>query len=775
MNARNIACMIAAAAVVAALGLLVSFGADSPSSPNLARVDYPYENIGLGGGGGMYTPAISPVDPRLMFMSCDMGGLYRSVDGGSTWRFVHFRQFQGANFTKALFDPANVNVIYDYGGPWGAWVLMVSRDSGVTWKRLVTPEPWAGEKITALGIDRRDPRFLLVGTERSAWRSTDAGKTWASCRGVGGKIVGFHVPATGPSGNSRVVFAASEADLWRSNDSGAAWSSKTKGIEGDKLTGFCGGDDPAAQKSVLFVTMQSKAVKGAFTGGVFRSDDLGESWRSCMTADSGLNTRLGKVDEWGSGDIAQYYDVVMPRNQTSVVYVPCEGTGYHPPYHNTVYKSTDSGRTWNYVFNSDPRYPDFNCDAGWLKYDLGWGNDIASGLDVCDADPDVLLRTENGATFVTHDGGKSWQASYTRLAPGQKGPGKNAAWQSTGMEVTTNWNYFFDPFDHKKQYICYTDIGFARSLDGGDSWSHSAEGSPWSNTWYDMVFDPDTPGVIYAAVSSVHDIPHSTYTGEDRGKGPGGVCISTDFGKTWTASKGLPETPVTSICIDPKSPRGNRILYVTSWGLGVFKSTDSGKTWVNKSKGLAHPQNMRALLVRRAPSGNLYCAVGPLRVGSNFPTPGGIWKSTDGAESWTPINAQLKLGWQTGFAVDPTNENVIYSCAASGWSNRQGGVYKTTDAGKTWKQVFRDGSAGFPPDEIQAMFITMHPDDPKTLYLGDDGHGLFISKDAGETWRLVEGIPFASVHRVTFDPDDHSKIVVTTFGGGVCRGPAEGK
>jgi photosystem II stability/assembly factor-like uncharacterized protein len=341
------------------------------------------------------------------------------------------------------------------------------------------------------------------------------------------------------------------------------------------------------------------------------------------------------------------------------------------------------------------------------------------------------------------------------------------------MEVTTCWNYLFDPSDHDKQYICYTDIGFARSVDGGKSWIHSTDGSPWGNTWFDMVFDPAKPGVIYAACSAVHDIPHSTYTAERAEGGKGGVCISTDFGKTWKPSmQGLPESPICSICLDPTSPPDKRTLWVSSFGLGVFKSTDSGKTWTAKNKGLGSPKNMRALLVRRAESGNLYCAIGPLRVGSNFPVPGGIWKSTDGGDTWTCINAQLKLGWQTGFAVDPKNENVIYGCAASGWSNKQGGVYKTADGGKTWRQVWRDGSPGFTPNEVQVMFVTIHPDDSKILYLGTDGHGLWVSKDAGETWRLVDGIPFASVHRVTFDPADHSKIVVTTFGGGVWRGPA---
>jgi len=743
-------------AVLVVVGAIVAGGAltgkgtaaagGEKSGRALEKLTYPFENIGIGGGGGMFTPAVSPVDARLMFMSCDMGGLYRSIDGGLSWQFVHFRQMESATSTKVLFDPADVAVMYDYGGPYAAEKLMVSRDTGKTWKPLIENAPWA--------------------------RSTDGGATWRECRGVSGRVRAFHVAATGAKGaGERVVFAASETGLWRSDDGGERWVSKTSGLVGDKLTGFCGGDDTRAGKTVLFATMASKAQGGKFTGGIFRSDDLGESWKSCMGEASGLNVRLGKVDEWGQGEIAQYYDIAMPRGQTEVVYVAAEGTGYHPPYHNTIYRSADSGKTWKYVFSSDVRYPDVNVEPSWIKFELQWGNDPATGIDVSDRDPDVVLRTENGCTYVTTDGGKSWKSCYTKLAPGQAKAAKGSAWQSTGMEVTTNWNYFFDPTDHNRQYICYTDIGFARSLDGGNSWIYSAEGSPWGNTWYDMVFDPEKPGVIYAACSGVHDIPHATYTGDRGGLGKGGVSVSNDFGKTWAPMKGLAESPITSICMDPKSPAEARTFWVTSYGLGVFKSADGGKTWAAKNKGLGHAKDMRAILIRRAESGNLYCAIGPMREGSNFPVPGGLWKSTDGGDSWRPLNAELAIGWQTGFAVDPKNENVIYSLAASGWSNRQGGVYKTTDGGKTWNAVWRNGSPGFEPAEVQPMFIIVHPDDSRILYLGTDGHGLWVSKDAGATWRLVEGLPFASVHRVTFDPADHSKIVVTTFGGGVWRGP----
>ncbi|MHC4713548.1 MAG: WD40/YVTN/BNR-like repeat-containing protein, partial [Planctomycetota bacterium] len=478
----------------------------------LPEIEYPFENVGLGGGGGMYTPAVSPHDPRLMFMTCDMSGVYRSADGGVSWKILPFRQIKSARSMKITFDPNNPAVMYTYGGPEYAQTLQVSRDYGLTWKTLADRSRLPSEAILAMEIDRTDSAFLIVGDSKAAWISRDGGKSWLPCKGIGGRFVGFYV-IPGGKADARTVFAASEAGLWRSDDSGATWVSKTAGITGERLTGFCGGTDAETGETVLFCTIESQAEGGKFAaGGVFRSADLGESWQSLMTPESGLNVRFGKVDVYGDGEIAQYYGCDMASNRTDTVYVAARGTGYWPPRHNTVYKSTDSGKTWEFCFSSDARFEEKNVEIGWLKYDLSWGNDSATMIDVCDTNPDVVLRVENGATHLTTDGGKSWRAVYTSLAPDQKTRGKKHRWVSTGMEVTTTWHYFWDPLKPSRQFICYTDIGFGRSDDDGKSWVHSPNGSPWRNTFYDMAFDPDRPGVIYAACSNVHDIPHASHT-----------------------------------------------------------------------------------------------------------------------------------------------------------------------------------------------------------------------------------------------------------------------
>src|SRR5215469_7853812 len=67
-----------------------------PAGGQTTREPQTWMALGLGGGGAMYTPAISPADPKLMLLGCDMSGAYRSADGGRTWELIHYAQLTGS-------------------------------------------------------------------------------------------------------------------------------------------------------------------------------------------------------------------------------------------------------------------------------------------------------------------------------------------------------------------------------------------------------------------------------------------------------------------------------------------------------------------------------------------------------------------------------------------------------------------------------------------------------------------------------------------------------
>jgi len=729
---------------------------------------YSWTSVGLGGGGGMFAPAISPHDQNLMFVNCDMGGFYRTTDGGKSWRMVDFRMLQSNTRAKPVFHPVDPNVAY---APEAGDIsdLRVTRDRGVTWQPVTKGAPWGTAPVTALGIDRVDGATLLVGAGGRAYLSKDGGATWKDCEGPRGDMVAFHAVKRA-AGSSGVLFAASAEGIWRSDDGGATWKEKAAGLPWRDIRSFAAGDDASSGKTVLFVTIPSKAVGGKFAGGVYRSDDLGQSWRSSMG--DGLNIRLGRIDEWGSGDIAEYRWLAMSANQTQIVYVTALGTGYYPPYHDTVYVSRDSGKTWRYCLNGDLRFKDRNIELGWYTYDVMWDpGDHA--IAVCDANSDLAIHV-GGKLYLTDNGGISWRQAYTERAGGQGAPGKGQRWQSIGLEVTTTWDYVIDPHESNRHYICYTDIGFARSTDAGKTWTWSGGGGAWRNTCYMIACDGDRPGVIYGAWSTVHDIPHATHTTPESRRGPGGVCLSRDYGETWEPiSKDLPSAPVTSIVLDPTSPPDARVLYVTSIGYGVYRSADSGVHWTRKSNGLGVHGNMETYLVKRYHDGTLYCSITSARHESEFSTADtGLYVSTDGAETWRKMSAPAEVGWPCGFDVDPTDKRVAYMCASNWGPCRSGGLYKTTDAGRTWKRIFDAASSAYEGRGLESFFVRVKDDDSRIVYYSTGTQGLMYSADGGATWKPFRGLPFASIHRVTFDSLNPGMIYVTTFGGGVCHGPS---
>ncbi|HUV38182.1 MAG TPA: hypothetical protein VMY39_01140, partial [Planctomycetota bacterium] len=727
-----------------------------------------------------------------MFVSCDMSGFYRSEDGGQSWQLVDFRQTKSNTACPPVFHPTKPNVVYFAG--------KISEDAGKTWKPMVNPAPWRGQ-IQRMAVDPQQiglnpvVRIIVVGLADGAWISTDDSKTWSACEGVKGSVIGIFVDPSHRR-NSRSIVIGTSSGIYRSYDTGKTWHEKVNGLPWRDIRGFSGdthGPMTAALtfRSVLYCTIASRGENGALAGGIYRSIDLGETWQSAMGA--GLNTSLGRKDQWGSGEIPEYYRIAASGTR---VYVFARGTGYWPPFNDTIYRSDDGGKTWQPIVFYDFRFTDkraadykgpreMNFVHGWIPYTITWiwgGLPGRSGLHVNERNADVVLAASGGELFVTTDGGKLWRQVYTKYAPGQQPPvpipeERPGRWQSIGLEVTTTWNYRIDPHDHNRHFICYTDIGCIRSEDGGKTWTDSNKGTPWGNTTYDIVFDPARKGRVWAVMANVHDIPHWTYVHEEV-KGPGGVCVSDDSGVTWKVSNtGLPDAPATSIALDPTSPVGSRTLYCAVYGHGVFKSTDDGKTWKAINNGIDLKLNSHSWLIKRHPSGALYLCVtatrGPGRGGNTYPQPGALYKSTDGGETWTNILAGINLYWPGEFAVHPTDTNTIYLVVHTATRRENGGVYRTTDGGKSWQRFldnssFRDKGG---PNWATPLFITMDPDNPDTLYMGTDGHGLWISRDRAETWTQLEGLPFGNIHRVVFDPDDHGKVYITTFGAGVWVGP----
>jgi photosystem II stability/assembly factor-like uncharacterized protein len=723
-----------------------------------------WEPIGLSGGGAMFTPAISPADPKRMMVNCDMSAAYTSTDGGQHWQMINHAQLHSSTRCRPAFHPTDPDIIYAADGETG---LKLSQDGGRHWKSLGNlPADLRGE----IALDPGNPRDMLAGAGTGVFRSEDSGQTWTHCEGPQGDLLAFHFDLTSPI-VQRICFAATSEGIWRSDDGGKTWAIKTQGLPPGPILGFSGGSNAGAHLVILYCTVPSKVVDGKFTGGIYRSLDRGDTWQSALG--TGLNVETKAFDEWAMGPVAQYEHIVTNNAQPRTVYAFNSNTGIPPPHHATVYRSDDAGQTWRATFQADPRYPGCNMERDYtVAVDGQFYQDVPS-VAIDANDPNYLFLVTTGECYLTTNGGKTWTCGHTHQVPGTEAAGETPRWLCNGLVVTTTWNYYIDPFEPNRHYICYTDIGFARSLDRGKTWQWWAQKgrAPWNNTCYQLAFDPQTPGLIWGAFSTIHDIPNGNIIyGNHNSRGPGGVCVSTDFGATWQPSnQGLPLAPTTSVIVDPRSPKDARVLYAGLFGVGVFKSSDNGKTWVNKSQDLGSATNRRVTRVFLHADGTLFALVTALRQNGQFQSDGvGLYRSQDGGNHWTPISRSQPLLWPKDFTVDPHDSHVLYLSGCDTNGQQTGGLYRSRDGGATWQRLARKGSEHFGAyvSPTHRGWIYM------TLTEGAPGAGLWLSRDDGATWQPMEGLPFSNAQRVTFDPSDPNHIYVSTFGGSVWRGPA---
>jgi len=229
----------------------------------------------------------------------------------------------------------------------------------------------------------------------------------------------------------------------------------------------------------------------------------------------------------------------------------------------------------------------------------------------------------------------------------------------------------------------------------------------------------------------------------------GGVWKTTNAGTSWTPifdSEG--SFSIGCVTLDPNDPLTawvgtgeNNSQRSVSYGDGVYKSIDAGKSWTNT--GLENSMHIGKIVVDPRNSDVVYvAALGPLW------SPGGdrgLYKTSDGGKTW---KRALEISENTGvsdLAMDPRNPDVLYAAAYQRrrhvWTLIDGGpesaIYKTTDAGATWKKIVK----GLPNEDLGRIGLAVAPSSPDTVYAiveaaGDAG-GFFRSRDRGASWEKM--------------------------------------
>jgi photosystem II stability/assembly factor-like uncharacterized protein len=378
--------------------------------------------------------------------------------------------------------------------------------------------------------------------------------------------------------------------------------------------------------------------------------------------------------------------------------------------------------------------------------------------------PGIVFVTDLFRTYRTLDGGRHYAQVHSRPMGPQR-------WATRGLDVTTAYGVHVDPFDARRLFISYTDIGLFRSEDAGRSWTISCDGIPqrWRNTVYWMVFDPAERGLAWAALSGTHDLPRpKMWRTRDPATYLGGVGISRDGGRSWTPATGLPVGAVTHLLLGPRSAAGARTLYACLFGHGVYRTPDGGRTWTPKNSGL--PQRPFAWRLTQAPGGRLYLVVARRsergRLGDA--DDGAIYVSDDGAEHWTRLPLPAGTNGPNGLTVDSRDERRLYLAAwgvAHPDGDTGGGIFVSTDAGQRWRSSF---------DAAQHVYDVTEDPRTGTLYACGFDQGAWRSDDRGERWQRIPGYDFKWGHRVVPDPASPDRVYITTFGGSVWHGSAKG-
>ncbi|WP_423926547.1 WD40/YVTN/BNR-like repeat-containing protein [Candidatus Palauibacter sp.] len=253
------------------------------------------------------------------------------------------------------------------------------------------------------------------------------------------------------------------------------------------------------------------------------------------------------------------------------------------------------------------------------------------------------------------------------------------------------------------------------------------------------------PAVMGGRIADIAVHPHRSSTWYVAA-GSGGLWKTTNAGVTWDpVFEDQTVYSIGDVAIDPNNPG---VIWVgtgenvsgrhVGWGDGVYRSRNGGETWENVGlrdsqhigKILVDPRDSRVVLV--AAEGSLWAPGGDR----------GVYRSTDGGDSWTLVLGIDENTGVTDIEFAPGDPNVVYAAAYERrrkiWGHLAGGpnsgIYKSTDGGESWRRI----SAGLPTGDVGKIGLAVTPANPAVVYAtmeaGDDERGFYRSLDKGEGW-----------------------------------------
>jgi photosystem II stability/assembly factor-like uncharacterized protein len=580
--------------------IYVGSGEGLPLRPDLSVGDGVYKstdggrtwrNMGLRDGQQIGSVIVDPKDPNRVFVAVcghpfgpnQERGVFRSLDGGETWQKVLYKD-ENTGAIQVAFDPQNSNIIYAdlfevRHGPWenGQWQgpgsgLYKSTDGGATWRQLTKGLPTFAQGLgrIGIGISHSNPNIIYATVDASPqfggiYKSTDAGESWQKMSGesrLWGRGSDFAEIKPHPK-NPDIVFVANTAS-YKSTDGGKTW----KGFKGAP-----GGDDyhriwinPEHPDVMLFATDQGATI----------TVNGGETWSS-----------------WYNQPTAQMYHVITDNRWPYHVYSGQQESGSAAVASRGDYGAI-TWRDWRTVgvdeygyVAPDPLNPDITYGGRVTRYDWKTGQVQNIAPEALRSGKYRTLRTmpvifspvdkktlyfATNVLWKTLNGGQSWEIISPDLSREKYDVPANVGKYRTPEMATMPRRgviYTIAPSHHDLNTIWVgTDDGLIHvTRDGGRNWKNVTP--PELKSWMKVSlmdashFDNDT---AYAAINTLRldDLrPH--------------IFRTRDGGRTWQRIvNGIPNGTIVNVVREDPQRKG--LLYAGT-EQAVYVSFDDGEHW----------------------------------------------------------------------------------------------------------------------------------------------------------------------------------------------------
>lgn len=548
----------------------------------------------------------------------DGGGIFRSDDGGLTWRASGLA---GQAVRTLVQAPSNPEVLVA-GTLEG---VFSSQDSGATWQRISPESNRELRNIDSLAVDPRRPETIYVGTFHLPWKTTDGGRTWTSIHSGmidDSDVMSFLVDRTNPAR----VFASACSGIYRSDNGGLLWK-KVQGI-------------PFSARRTHVLAQDAERTGTIYAGtteGLWQSEDAGASWRRVTPADWVINSVEAPISRPGRVVIGTT-DLGILVSDDRGGHFRAANEGFH--HRRTLALALDPDRAGRVlaVLANGPEPLLVTDDAGlhWSPLGKGVSN---SQLRRVYAAPDGWWAALSGGGLMRYDAtrevwlregrllGSAAVLSTSQSKPAARTPRVTAArlrnTASAAAGTALSWTISDMAFSDTRWFAA-SERGLLVSDNRGRSW--------------DLM-----------SLGAAGNLPVSSVRVSRDGKSLWVVCLrgllfSNDAGRTW-AWRDLPLDSGGALRLDIAPGESGNDTFVATARRGLFISRDSGATWQQAASGL--PQ---------APVEDL-AIVGDVFVVS--PTTGGLYLSTDSGRTWRRLPGTIAEGSFSAVATQPGATAVV--------------------------------------------------------------------------------------------------------------------